>query len=121
MVKELKILADNYKIDKTLRICWGFSCLTGESVLFDTGESNSVLTYNMNKMGIKVEKIKKQKVFEELHKVKKESITPAFQPERLEDIEEKLKKEQEEERFEREIDDLIDKSEKEVMRFHDQV
>jgi 7,8-dihydropterin-6-yl-methyl-4-(beta-D-ribofuranosyl)aminobenzene 5'-phosphate synthase len=59
MAYELKILADNYKIDKTLRICWGFSCLINDDILFDTGESNEILTFNMHKMGVQVEEIKK--------------------------------------------------------------
>ncbi|MFH1548068.1 MAG: MBL fold metallo-hydrolase, partial [Candidatus Omnitrophota bacterium] len=39
--------------------CWGFSCLIGENVLFDTGESNEVLAFNMDKMGVQADKIKK--------------------------------------------------------------
>lgn len=78
MTKELKILADNHQTNKNMEICWGFSCLispvrnnknsisedeisngVGESVLFDTGESNEVLDFNINKMGVQAEKIKK--------------------------------------------------------------
>ncbi|MBU0533413.1 MAG: MBL fold metallo-hydrolase [Candidatus Omnitrophica bacterium] len=59
MVRKLKILADNHQVDKNSRMCWGFSCLIGENVLFDTGESNEVLAFNMDKMGVQADKIKK--------------------------------------------------------------
>jgi 7,8-dihydropterin-6-yl-methyl-4-(beta-D-ribofuranosyl)aminobenzene 5'-phosphate synthase len=59
MFKELKILADNHTADKNLRICWGFSCLINDEVLFDTGESEEILEFNMEKLNILPEKIKK--------------------------------------------------------------
>ena len=78
MVKKLKILADNHQIDESLKMCWGFSCLispvrnnqdsvskdeisngVGETLLFDTGESKDVLDFNMQKMEVQAEKIKK--------------------------------------------------------------
>jgi len=59
MAKELKILADNHITNEDLQICWGFSCLINDEVLFDTGESNEVLAFNMNKMGVQAGKIKK--------------------------------------------------------------
>ena len=59
MDKELKILADNHTADKNLRICWGFSCLINGKILFDTGESNEVLTFNMHKLGVSPESITK--------------------------------------------------------------
>jgi len=57
--KELKILVDNYTVDKNLRICWGFSCLINDKMLFDTGGSNEVLRFNMKKLNILPEKIAK--------------------------------------------------------------
>jgi len=57
--KGLKILADNHTVDKNLRICWGFSCLINDKVLFDTGGSNEVLKFNMKKLNILPEKIAK--------------------------------------------------------------
>lgn len=73
MAAELKILADNHQVNKDLKMCWGFSCLirpvrnnkdeisngVGESILFDTGESREILDFNMQKMGVQIEKIKK--------------------------------------------------------------
>lgn len=59
MDKGLKILADNHTVDKNLRICWGFSCLINDKVLFDTGGSNEVLKFNMKKLNILPEKIAK--------------------------------------------------------------
>ncbi|MDD5454142.1 MAG: MBL fold metallo-hydrolase [Candidatus Ratteibacteria bacterium] len=61
MAKELKIkiLADNHVADENLKICWGFSCLIADKVLFDTGEMNDVLAFNMDKMKIQADKIKK--------------------------------------------------------------
>ncbi len=59
MDKELKILADNHTVDKNLKMCWGFSCLVDGKVLFDTGESNEVLEFNMKELNILPEKINK--------------------------------------------------------------
>jgi 7,8-dihydropterin-6-yl-methyl-4-(beta-D-ribofuranosyl)aminobenzene 5'-phosphate synthase len=59
MYKEIKILADNHTADKNFRICWGFSCLVNDKILFDTGESNEVLEFNMNKSGVSPKKITK--------------------------------------------------------------
>lgn len=59
MAKELRILADNHTVDKNLRMCWGFSCLIDGKVLFDTGESNEVLAFNMNKLNVSPKSITK--------------------------------------------------------------
>ena len=75
---EFKILADNHTVDKSLKMCWGFSCLispvrditsrryvgttsngVNENVLFDTGENGNTLIFNMDKMGVRPEKAKK--------------------------------------------------------------
>ena len=59
MLYQFKILADNRQVEKDLRICWGFSCLVGEKILFDTGESGEVLLSNMKKLNISPAKIEK--------------------------------------------------------------
>jgi len=54
---QLKVVCDNRVYDRKLDVCWGFSCLVGENLLFDTGESEKVLLENMQKMGISLENI----------------------------------------------------------------
>lgn len=48
----IKILYDNKSIDKTVLSGWGFSCLIGNDVLFDTGNDGKSLLSNMKKMRI---------------------------------------------------------------------
>ena len=36
---------------------WGFSCLIGESVLFDTGPDSRALLYNLEKLEIDLQEI----------------------------------------------------------------
>lgn len=59
MSHRLKILADNRIADNSLKMCWGFSCLIDDGVLFDTGENSETLAFNMGKMGVQAEKITK--------------------------------------------------------------
>ncbi len=47
-----EIICDNRIWDKKLDICWGFSCLVGKDVLFDTSENEKVLLGNMQKLNI---------------------------------------------------------------------
>ena len=54
---QLEIICDNRAWDKRLDICWGFSCLIGKDILFDTGESESVLLGNMQRLNISPENI----------------------------------------------------------------
>jgi len=54
---QLKIVCDNRIYDKKLDICWGFSCLINENLLFDTGESEKVLLGNMQKLNIPAKNI----------------------------------------------------------------
>jgi len=54
---QLEIVCDNRIYDKKLDICWGFSCLINENLLFDTGESEEVLLGNMQKLNIPVKNI----------------------------------------------------------------
>lgn len=49
---QLKIICDNRIYGKRLDICWGFSCLTGGNLLFDTGESEEVFLGDMQKLNI---------------------------------------------------------------------
>ncbi len=57
---ELKILFDNQSIDESrFEIGWGFSCLVGEKILFDTGENGDILLHNAEKMGVDIGKIEK--------------------------------------------------------------
>ena len=49
---ELKIVCDNRPYDASLKLCWGFSCLVGEHLLFDTGEDGAILLHNMAQLGI---------------------------------------------------------------------
>ncbi len=54
----ISILYDNIAREG-YRADWGFSCLIGESVLFDTGRDLSILVHNMNTLGVDLGKIEK--------------------------------------------------------------
>ncbi|MDP8257823.1 MAG: MBL fold metallo-hydrolase [Candidatus Aadella gelida] len=54
----IKILYDNTKIGNKICAGWGFSCLVGDSVLFDTGEDGKNLLNNMRQMKVKLSDIK---------------------------------------------------------------
>jgi len=54
---EFKVICDNDLYDERLEVCWGFSCLVGEDLLFDTGENEEVLLGNMEKLNISPESI----------------------------------------------------------------
>jgi 7,8-dihydropterin-6-yl-methyl-4-(beta-D-ribofuranosyl)aminobenzene 5'-phosphate synthase len=49
---KIRILYDNRTIKSNILAGWGFSCLVGDSVLFDTGEDWERLSQNMGAMGI---------------------------------------------------------------------
>ena len=49
---EIKVLYDNKAIRGDLSAGWGFSCLVGGNVLFDTGEEEKSLIHNMKEKGI---------------------------------------------------------------------
>ncbi len=55
---KLTIVYDNKTLDPNLASAWGFSCLIGEDLLFDTGGDSRTLLSNMAQMGIDVEGIK---------------------------------------------------------------
>lgn len=50
----LAIVYDNTTADPALAAGWGFSCLVGDDLLFDTGANAPRLLSNMRKMGIDV-------------------------------------------------------------------
>ncbi len=52
---QLKIISDNRIWNKSLKISWGFSCLVGKELLFDTGEDEATLLFNMKALGISLE------------------------------------------------------------------
>jgi 7,8-dihydropterin-6-yl-methyl-4-(beta-D-ribofuranosyl)aminobenzene 5'-phosphate synthase len=54
----LRILFDN-EASSGLKSGWGFSCLIDEHLLFDTGANANTLLYNMQKLGVKLDKIDK--------------------------------------------------------------
>lgn len=56
---KLKIIADKDTDDRTLKTCWGLSILVNDDILFDTAESKDTLLYNMERLNISKEKIKK--------------------------------------------------------------
>ena len=49
---QFKIVSDNRIWNKSLKISWGFSCLVGKELLFDTGEDEATLLFNMKTLGI---------------------------------------------------------------------
>ena len=55
---EIKILYDNKTAKSSILAGWGFSCLVGGSVLFDTGEDGKSLLSNMKKMKVDIAGIK---------------------------------------------------------------
>jgi 7,8-dihydropterin-6-yl-methyl-4-(beta-D-ribofuranosyl)aminobenzene 5'-phosphate synthase len=56
---KLRILYDNTIAERGYLPGWGFSCLIGEDLLFDTGEYPEILFGNMEQMGIESSQIKK--------------------------------------------------------------
>ncbi len=55
---KIKILYDNKTEKDGILAGWGFSCLIGDSVLFDTGENGKSLLSNMDKMKVGISDIK---------------------------------------------------------------
>ena len=49
---KITIVYDNKTLDPNLASAWGFSCLVGDDLLFDTGGDSERLLSNMAKMGI---------------------------------------------------------------------
>jgi len=55
----IKVLFNNEAIDDKFSAGWGFSCLVGNSVLFDTGENGEYLFHNIKIMGVDISAIDK--------------------------------------------------------------
>lgn len=53
---DVKILYDNEAIEG-FRSGWGFSCLVGEKLLFDTGADLNTLLFNMHRFNVDLDKI----------------------------------------------------------------
>jgi 7,8-dihydropterin-6-yl-methyl-4-(beta-D-ribofuranosyl)aminobenzene 5'-phosphate synthase len=51
-VVQFKIVGDNRVWDKRLKASWGFSCLVGKALLFDTDEDEITLRFNMKMLRI---------------------------------------------------------------------
>ena len=49
---ELKILYDNRSMAEGIGPDWGFACMVGDDLLFNTGEKSPLLLENMSKMGV---------------------------------------------------------------------
>ncbi len=47
---QIKILYDNFSLNRKFKSGWGFSCLVDEKILFDTGEDATALLKNMETM-----------------------------------------------------------------------
>ncbi len=54
---QIKILFDSNRLSKEFSVGWGFSCLVGENVLFDTGKSAESLLLNMKSMNLDVSRL----------------------------------------------------------------
>jgi len=55
---KITIVYDNKTLDPNLASAWGFSCLVGDDLLFDTGGDGRALLSNMAQMGIDPARIK---------------------------------------------------------------
>jgi 7,8-dihydropterin-6-yl-methyl-4-(beta-D-ribofuranosyl)aminobenzene 5'-phosphate synthase len=55
---KLAVVYDNRSLQRKLSPAWGFSCLVGNDLLFDTGGDSPRLLSNMEKMGLDVAGIK---------------------------------------------------------------
>ncbi len=54
---QIKILFDSNRLSKEFSVGWGFSCLVGEKILFDTGKSAESLLLNMKSMNVDVSRL----------------------------------------------------------------
>lgn len=55
---KLSIIYDNQSQGKEMRSGWGFSCLVGDEILFDTGEKPRPLLKNMRVSGVDLSRIR---------------------------------------------------------------
>jgi len=54
---QIKILYDNQSVYPDINFGWGFSCLIGENVLFDTGEDAKALEHNIKNLNVDIRRI----------------------------------------------------------------
>ncbi len=54
---DIRVVYDNRSLDSSLNSGWGFSCLVGHDLLFDTGDSGRKLLANMEAMEIDLREI----------------------------------------------------------------
>lgn len=55
---KLQVICENESAVEGFKPAWGFACMIGEDILFDTGESASVLFHNLEQAGVRPEDIK---------------------------------------------------------------
>jgi 7,8-dihydropterin-6-yl-methyl-4-(beta-D-ribofuranosyl)aminobenzene 5'-phosphate synthase len=55
---QLKLIIDNKIAAEGFDSAWGFSCLVGKDLLFDTGESTALLFRNLAQAGVRPENLK---------------------------------------------------------------
>jgi 7,8-dihydropterin-6-yl-methyl-4-(beta-D-ribofuranosyl)aminobenzene 5'-phosphate synthase len=55
---KIAVVYDNKSLYRELSSAWGFSCLVGDDLLFDTGGDGPILLSNMERMGLDVGRIK---------------------------------------------------------------
>ena len=56
---EIRIIFDNTSLNKEFKSGWGFSCLVGKTILFDTGERSEYIFRNMENLDVDVSEIEK--------------------------------------------------------------
>jgi 7,8-dihydropterin-6-yl-methyl-4-(beta-D-ribofuranosyl)aminobenzene 5'-phosphate synthase len=56
---EIRIIFDNTSLNKEFISGWGFSCLVGKNILFDTGERSEYIFRNMENLDVDTSKIEK--------------------------------------------------------------
>ena len=55
---KLQVICENTSAVEGFKPAWGFACMIGEDMLFDTGESDAVLFHNLQQAGVRPEDIK---------------------------------------------------------------
>lgn len=55
---KIKIVFNNTAVSRKFATGWGFSCLVGDHILFDTGEKAKYLSHNMKIIGVDISQIK---------------------------------------------------------------
>ncbi len=55
---KLQVICENTSAVEGFKPAWGFACMIGEDILFDTGESDAVLFHNLEQAGVRLEDIK---------------------------------------------------------------